>query len=343
VIGEWAPRQVVWRELLPTVRGELFTEQQAIDLFADVMKRRPRIQDVAQGLGDRGHEIAGRIEEYKAIRLAETRTPQKRKSPPEAGATPTPKPEPPPVARATVQCELLYLRAAFRAARKAKRIATVPDFDLLDVHNVRERFPEPREVQAVIRELPDSLKPVAAFLAITGMRVGEALKLRWKDVDATEGTITLRPTATKTKAWRTVPYGVHPALKAIVEERRRATAEWQMANGAIVEHVFWFEGRSADGKAAALPVQTYSKTWRRATERAGVPWMWVHDLRRFAIRRLVRSGNADTVAAKISGHRTMDTFRRYNVSDERDVREAMRRLAVAENAAQEAPEHASEA
>src|SRR5439155_13187049 len=130
-------------------------------------------------------------------------------------------------APATVNYELAVLNRAMHGAREAGRIATIPDINLLEIHNVRERFPEPAEVEAVIRQLPDGLKPVVTFLAITGMRVGEVLKLGWKDVDVKAGTITLRPTATKTKAWRTIPYSAHPGLKAIIDERRRLTDAWQ--------------------------------------------------------------------------------------------------------------------
>jgi hypothetical protein len=62
-----------------------------------------------------------------------------------------------------------------------------------------------------------------------------------------------------------------------------------------------------------------------------------HDLRRSAVRDLVRSGVSQHVAMSISGHRTAAMFGRYNITDDRDQRQALRdvqeyRKAMAESA-----------
>jgi len=60
----------------------------------------------------------------------------------------------------------------------------------------------------------------------------------------------------------------------------------------------------------------------------------IHDLRRSAIKNLLKSGVPEKVAMSISGHKTRAVFDRYHIVDQSDLVEAMQKLArnVAENA-----------
>lgn len=78
----------------------------------------------------------------------------------------------------------------------------------------------------------------------------------------------------------------------------------------------WEDGR---------PIRCFLGAWESALARAGLPGRIFHDLRRSAVRRLVRAGVSETVAMRLSGHKTRAIFDRYNIVSTTDLVEGARK------------------
>ncbi len=214
-------------------------------------------------------------------------------------------------ADATIKLELAA------TVEKSISVDQIPSFPKLNIDNTRKGFFTSDEVEGVVAELMDHLRPVVRFAFLTGWRRGEILSLEWSQVDWTAEEIRLEPAQVKNKKGRTFPFGSYPQLKELLEGQREKTRDSQRERGAIVKHVFHRNGR---------PIKSLRGAWDGACERAGLPGRWFHDLRRSAVRNMVLAGVPRSTATKLSGHRTESVFVRYTIQDKEVLDDGVSKL-----------------
>lgn len=237
-------------------------------------------------------------------------------------------------AAAEVNREIAIIRRAFRLAVKSETYSgRVPAFSMIEERNVRTGFLDRDAFEALRNHLPAALQPVITFGFLCGWRIrSEVLPLEWRQVDREARTVRLDVGTTKNARGRHIDYSALPELVALFDEQWRLHEALQKA-GTICPWVFHRDGKR---------IKDFRGAWDQACTAAGLAGRVPHDLRRTAVRNLVRAGVPDTVAMKITGHLTREVFDRYDITSDADLRAGLGRLhgATGTNSGDKTP-HAS--
>jgi len=166
----------------------------------------------------------------------------------------------------------------------------------------------PAEFVKLHHNLPGYLKPIIEFLYLTGMRSGAVKKLEHKHVDLEAQVIRLPIELAKNKKGLTIP--LSGRLLLLVE------SAW---NSRSIDCTYLFHNKSE-------PIGDFRKAFDAACAAAGLQGIVPHDLRRSAVRNFIRAGVKESVAMRLSGHRTRSVFDRYNIVSSDDLVEANEKL-----------------
>jgi integrase len=158
------------------------------------------------------------------------------------------------------------------------------------------------------------------FLVTTGVRLGEALGLKWADIDMVEGNATIRRALQRhrgvgmvfvepksSRGRRTVPFPPE-TLAALAAQRIDLNRERSQAGKLWHENDLVFP--SPVGRPRDLTYLSY--TFHRGLERAGLPRLRIHDLRHTAATHLLTKHVHPKVVQELLGHSTiaitLDTY-----------------------------------
>lgn len=142
----------------------------------------------------------------------------------------------------------------------------------------------------------DYVKPFVTVLFATGLRRGEALKLRWKDIDLESGRLTVPMEAAKTKRERTIPL-TRTALDTLKTWRDQTESPFPDMPVFI---------SSLHGKA----IGDVKKVWNKLISDAGLPRLGLHAIRHTVATEVIGKTDLATTQ-KILGHSQITTTARY--------------------------------
>ena len=231
---------------------------------------------------------------------------------------------------ATINRELSALKRILNlgAQQTPAKVNRVPHIPMLKENNVRQGFFEHDQFLAMREQLPNYLKPFLTFGYKIGWRSQEIASLTWAHVDLKNGIVTLKAGDTKNQEARTVY--LDKELRQIIEQ------QWALRRRSdkIVPYVF--PSQNGTGK-----IGNFRRAWNTACRTIGMgygyklqgtyvekwegkfpPGPIFHDLRRTAVRNMVRAGVPERVAMMVSGHKTRSVFDRYNIVNDSDLKMA---------------------
>jgi integrase len=228
------------------------------------------------------------IEKYKAKRKEEAKKPRKK-----IGEVKNviPVRQAKVIKPATVNRELALLKHMFTKAIEWGKLKENPakKVKLLKGEVRRVRYLMPGEVQILLSNCADHLRPIVTVALNTGMRKGELLALMWNQVNFEQGIITL--IETKNNERRDIP----------MNETVKATLKEIEPKG---DHVFY----DGDGKT----FRNVRRSFDTAIRKSKIEDFRFHDLRHTFASNLVMEGVDIMTVKELMGHKDLTMTLRYS-------------------------------
>ena len=152
-------------------------------------------------------------------------------------------------------------------------------------------------------------RDIIMFLIYTGCRKGEALNLKWDDVDFDNGVVAIK--ATKTRHDRYVPVSapLKGLLEGIANEVHRAEPKH---SGVQPKSTSKEDGCSYVFNNGGKKIVDFKHSFKTACRNAGLKDLRIHDLRHVFASKMVMNGTSLYITGELLGHRTPNMTKRYS-------------------------------
>jgi len=248
-------------------------------------------------------------------------------------------------ASATINRELALLKRMYSLGVENRKVFSSPKFPHLKENNVRKGFLDSAQYEKLAAECAKEGLWMRALLEF-GYQFGwrkdsEVLRLRVEQVDLHDRSIRLEPGTTKNDDGREayMPELLYQLIQRCVVGKQPTDYIFTRQRGKPVRDFrgTWAKVCVAAGvgrmvsKCCRKPLvedkcEACGKSAKEPKNKQKYVGLIFHDLRRTAVRNMVRRGIPESVAMKISGHKTRAVFERYNITSKSDLREAARKM-----------------
>ncbi len=225
-------------------------------------------------------------------------------------------------APATINLHLAYLRKCLQCATEWGLIEKNPASAVKKVKDDAEKwtFLDFEEAEAFLAAASEKWRPVFLVTLETGMRRGEMLGLRWRDVDWTNHLINVRHTLYKGELQTPKSKGSRRAIPRTERVYEALSALRKRPSALEEEHVF-----SSD---AGTPLNggNVRRAMAATLKRAKMRWVRFHDLRHTFASHLAMSGIPIRTIQQLMGHEGLEMTLKYAHLTEGHQRDAMDKL-----------------
>jgi integrase len=175
-------------------------------------------------------------------------------------------------------------------------------------HNECDVVLSPEALDRLLAVAPKWLQPIIMVAYDSGMRRGEIAQLRWSQIDMKAHVVKLASSDTKTDEKRVVPL---------------ADRLTQLLS-AIPRHVSGYVFVTRNGRP--YYPSKISTAFNKTCGKAGLKGVTYHDLRHSFCTNMRRAGVDTLTTMAISGHRSIEVFKRYKTVAAQDLTKAIRQL-----------------
>ena len=216
-------------------------------------------------------------------------------------------PEPKRTSGATVNRHMAQLSAVLHYAVKRGWLTSVPPIAKAPEPAKRVAWLTPDQAAVLLAELPEHLRAMAGFALATGLRETNVRLLTWKQVDLQRAVAWFEADEMKAERTHNVPLNAQ-ALQVLAFQQGKHK-RW------VFPVPRWEKKKHPDDKPRQVCDEPTGKisnhAWRKACERAGVPWLRFHDLRHTWASWHVQSGTPLPVLQELGGWASLAMVQRY--------------------------------